>query len=84
MREYVKGISRFQVIQEEYGGLLLRLVADERFNESEKTKLVRGIKEKCGEDMIVDMEFVDEIPLTESGKHWFVISKVSPYLGGSV
>ena len=81
LREYVDGISRFQVIQDEYGRLLLRLITDDRFDDGEKTKLIRRIKEKCGEDMVVDMEFVDEIPQTESGKHRFVISKVSPYLG---
>lgn len=84
LREYAEGISSYQVIQEEYGRLLLKLITDSRFDEGEKARLIEGIKEKCGKDMIVDIEVVDNIPLTESGKHRFVISKVSPYLGGSV
>ncbi len=81
LREYVEGISRFQVVQEEYGRLLLRLVVDDRFDENERKKLVGKIKEKCGADMVVDIERVDEIPLTGSGKHRFVISRISPYAG---
>ena len=83
LREYVEGISGFQVIQEEYGSLRLRLIVYDRFDEGEKMKLLDGIKEKCGEDMTVDIEIVDEIPLTESGKHRFIISRVSPFLRGA-
>lgn len=83
LREYVEGISCFQVIQEEFGKLLLRLIVDDRFDEGEKVKLVKGIREKCGEDMEIDIEIVDDIPLTGSGKHRFVVSKVSPYLGSN-
>ncbi len=81
LREYVEGIKSFQVVQEELGRLLLRLVVDERFDDAAKEKLERGIRDKCGEDMMIEIETVDEIPLTGSGKHRFVVSKVSPYIG---
>lgn len=55
---------------------------DKAFNDDGKAKLVEGIKEKCGEDMVI--EIVDAIPLTESGKHRFVVSKISPYLNSDV
>jgi len=68
------------MIQEKYGKLLLRLVVNNQYNEMAKTKLIKKIKEKCGEDMVIDIELVDEIPLTESGKHRFIISNVSPFV----
>jgi phenylacetate-CoA ligase len=79
LREYVEGISSFQVVQEELGKLLLRLVTDEKFDDEAGSKLTAAIKEKCGQDMTVEIEKVDEIPLTGTGKHRFVVSKVSPY-----
>jgi phenylacetate-CoA ligase len=82
LREYVSGISKFQVIQEEYGKILLKLEAGSGFSEKEKEKLISKIRERCGEDMNVEIETVEEIEQTESGKHRFVISKVSPYLQG--
>jgi len=82
LREYVEGVKSFQVVQEELGRLVLRLVVDERFDEAARSKLISGVREKCGEDMTVDIEEVDEIPLTGSGKRRFVVSKVSPYLRG--
>ena len=80
LREYVQGINKFQVVQEEYGKLLLRLIVNYQYNEKGKENLIKKIKEKCGEDMAIDVELVDKIPLTESGKHRFVISKVSPFV----
>lgn len=80
LRNYIKGIREFQVIQEKYGELILRLVTDELFTENEKQKLLKNIHENCGEDFIVDFQLVNEIPLTQSGKNRFVISKISPFL----
>lgn len=78
-RTYVNGIKQFQVIQEKYGEIILKLIIDELFTENEKQKMLNRIHEKCGENMKVDIELVDEISLTESGKRRFVISKVSPF-----
>ncbi len=82
LREYIAGISKYQVIQEEHGRLLLKLETDQSFTEEEEARLIGKIREDCGRDMKVDVELVGKIPQTESGKHRFIISKVSPYVGG--
>lgn len=76
----VSGIEKFQVIQENYGELLLKLVVNKRFNEREKKKLIEKVHVNCGEDMNVIIKIVDKILSTESGKHRFIISKVSPFV----
>jgi len=76
----VSGIEKFQVIQENYGEILLKLIVNERFDETEKQKLIDRVYENCGQEMEIKIELVDEIPLTKSGKHRFVISKVSPFV----
>lgn len=80
LRTYVRGIKRFQVIQENFSELIIKLETDEFFTECEKNKLLGYIHEKCGKDMKVDIQLVHDIPLTKSGKHRFVISKISPFL----
>jgi len=78
--EGVKGIRQYQVIQREYGCLTVKLVAGPRFGEEEKDELRRRVRENCGEEMKLDIDIVDEIPLSESGKHRFIISHVSPFI----
>lgn len=80
LRTFIKGIKQFQVIQESRDILVLKLIADKNFNDVEEGKLVQKIHEKCGENMDIKVEIVDKIPLTGSGKHRFIISKVSPFV----
>jgi len=80
LREYVDGIIRYQVIQEKPDELLLKLLVNERYSRDEEPVLIKKIKEKCGEDMSIHIEIVDALPLTESGKHRFIISTVSPFV----
>lgn len=80
LREYVEGIKQYQVIQREYGRLLLRLIVDENYSSEGEKKLVEKIKEKCGQDMRVEVEIVDNFEKTASGKHRFIISEVSPFV----
>jgi phenylacetate-CoA ligase len=79
LRTTVNGIKQFQVIQEELGEIFINLIVDDSFTESEKQKLLKKIYENCGDDMKVNIKIVDNIPLTKSGKHRFIISKVSPF-----
>jgi len=80
LRTYVNGIEEFQIIQEEFGQIILKMVIQESFNEKEKQKLLKKVYDYCGEKMKVDIQFVDKIPLTESGKHRYIISKISPFV----
>ncbi|MHA1394706.1 MAG: phenylacetate--CoA ligase family protein [Promethearchaeota archaeon] len=80
LRTFVKGIKQFQVIQEKLDTLTLKLIVDKEFDLKNKNNLIMRIKEKCGNDMKINFQLVDKIPLTESGKHRFIISKISPYL----
>jgi len=76
----IKGIKKFQIIQEKFGELLVKLVVNKDFNEKERKKIISRVHEKCGKEMKICVENVNHIHLTESGKHRFVISKVSPFV----
>ncbi|MBI5739898.1 MAG: phenylacetate--CoA ligase family protein [Nitrospirae bacterium] len=79
MRTHIRGVSQFQVVQEARNIIVLKLVTDDDFKTEYKETLLRLVHEKCGEDMKVNLEFTDKIPLTGAGKQKFVISKVSPF-----
>ena len=70
-------ISKFQVVQKDYGFVVIRLVLrDEiKFN-SYKKKIVDSIKDVMGHDCKVEFEFVDAIEPTKSGKYLYTISEV--------
>jgi phenylacetate-CoA ligase len=76
----IDGIEQFQILQEEFGKIIIKLIINKLFTDIEKQKLFNRIYETCGQNMNVDIQFVDKIPLTEYGKRRFIISKISPYI----
>jgi phenylacetate-CoA ligase len=76
----VKGIKQFQVLQEKAGELIIKVVPEAAFTEEEKRRLLKNAATNCGVEMSVEVRLVDEIPQTESGKHRYVISRISPFL----
>jgi phenylacetate-CoA ligase len=79
LRNYIKGVIQFQIIQERYGEININLKVDKTFTEKEKNKLLKRVHEKCGEEMKINIQLVKEISLTESGKYRFIISKIKPF-----
>jgi phenylacetate-CoA ligase len=79
LRTAIDGILQFQIIQEKWGEIIINLIVGSRFTESQKKRLIQLIHEHCGEDMMIQINLVSNIPLTKSGKHRFIISKVSPF-----
>ena len=80
-RKTVKGIQQFQLVQENVDTLTAKLVTDSAFQKSSLSNLEEQIQERCGSEMRIKFEVLDEIPLTKAGKRKFVISKVAPDFG---
>lgn len=72
----ISGIDQFQIIQETLKHCVLKLVINERWMETARLYLVQNIQKVLGGDVVVTVEFVDDIPLPTSGKRQFTISKV--------
>ena len=73
----VDGVSQFQIIQESLKHCVLKLVINERWTEAARRYLVQSIQRGLGGDVVVTVEFVEEIPLSTSGKREFTISKLT-------
>ena len=75
MKEF-KEVEHFQVIQQNKENLLVKIVKRTDIPQ-EKLELMKSeIQKACGVEMEIEFSFVDEIPLTPSGKRMVTISKV--------
>ena len=72
----IKGVEQFQLIQESLKHCILKVVVNERWTEATRRSLVQCIQKALGGDVIVTVEFVEDIPLAASGKREYTISKV--------
>lgn len=69
------GIKQFQFTQKSKEYAILKIVKAKNYSQSELDLVIQEIHRYCG-DIVIDIEFVELIPLTSSGKHRFTISEV--------
>ncbi len=73
----IEGVSQFQLIQDSFEKCTLKLVINEEWTEKTCDEIVLKIQAKMGTDVTVDVEYVEEIPLSKSGKREFTISRLT-------
>lgn len=76
----IPGVDQFQVIQQKDLSMKVLLIVNNRFMDEGKSKIISGLKEKLGADIQLEIELVDHIKPTASGKHRWVISEASPFV----
>lgn len=76
----VKGIVKFQVIQEKIGEILIRLVVDEHFPQDGAEQVRLQAAKRLGGDDEIAVEIVADIQPAPSGKYRPVISRVAEEL----
>lgn len=79
LRNKVKGFDKFQVLQNELNYIRISVERNILFDKKNQLFLVQLIKDKLGKEMKVELKIVDKITTTTSGKHRWIISKISPY-----
>lgn len=72
----VQGVKAFQIIQNNISSITLKIVKTPSYSVQTEHKIIQMITEKCGDEIKIDIHYVDAIPLTKSGKRRFVISNV--------
>lgn len=78
----INSIRKSQIIQKSYTQLILKVVPSEKlFDEREVDKVIANMKDICGSNMDINVEFVDDIPCEPSGKYRWIISEVNRYEG---
>ena len=72
-----KGIKQFQVIQKKVDSIIIKIVKDDLFDNRRLEFVQHEIRNVLGQNINIDIQFVDEIPLTATGKFRVTISEIS-------
>jgi phenylacetate-CoA ligase len=72
----IPGIAQYRLVQETRSRFKVMLVRDQDFTERTLNQVENGIKEVVGNDALVEVQIVDEIPKDKAGKIRAIISKV--------
>ncbi|MEO7068159.1 MAG: phenylacetate--CoA ligase family protein [Rhodanobacter sp.] len=78
MLKDVKGLRRFQLVQRRLDRLDLAIVRDADFDDSSLAYIHREVAKVLGDSVALDCRFVDDIPLTPSGKLRVTVSELPP------
>jgi phenylacetate-CoA ligase len=78
MLKDVAGLQRFQLVQRRLDRLDLSIVRGAGFDDTSMDYIRREIRKVLGESVQLDCHFVDDIPLTRSGKLRVTVSELAP------
>jgi phenylacetate-CoA ligase len=73
----LEGVESYQIIQESINKLHIKIVKNSKFTSNVEEYLLNSLKELTGGEIDIYIDPVKEIDVPESGKHRFVISKMS-------
>lgn len=73
----VNGLEQFQIFQEQVDKIKVIVKRCKEFDDIQQKILINCIKEKLGDNTIVEIEQVDKIEVKESGKFHWVTSKIA-------
>jgi phenylacetate-CoA ligase len=69
-------VEESQIIQDDYDHIRIKLVPNEKFNDADFDHLINEFQARLGQDVNIEVEIVNSIPRTKSGKFRWVISHV--------
>jgi phenylacetate-CoA ligase len=76
LKDYGHIIKQFQVVQERLGEIDFNIVKGTRFSEAELDKLVLVLRRHLGDELKINLNYVDSIALVRTGKHRHSVSKL--------
>ena len=74
LKEFDHAISQFQVVQTQRGHVDFRIVKGGRYSDSVLSEVVSTFRRYLGDDMRIDVEFVNNVDLIRTGKRLATIS----------
>jgi phenylacetate-CoA ligase len=76
MLKEFSGIERFQVIQKELASITIKLVCNDEFSAKNEQSILDEVNKYSRGDLKINIQKVDDIPLTKTGKHKVTICEV--------
>lgn len=69
-------VNQYQVIQNQDNKISVKIVKGDKYSDEHTELILEMMHKYLGDNVKVNLVFVDSIPIPESGKHRFIISKV--------
>ena len=66
-------VKQFQFYQEKIGEVVLNIVKKPAFSKQDAEYLYWEVSRSCGDDVVITIRYVDDIPLTPRGKHRYFV-----------
>ena len=76
LKDYDYAIKQFQVYQERFGAIELRIVKGGRFSQGVLDQILGQLHDYLGRDLVIDVEFVDSLALVRTGKFQHSVSNL--------
>jgi len=72
-----KHIRQMQVIQEQAGEINLLIIKDSLYSKRDELNVIEQFRRKVGNELNINIRYVDEIERTRSGKYISIINRIS-------
>jgi len=73
----VVGVGEFKIVQHTLREFEVLVVPNAAWQESGRAEIESGLQKRLGGDIRIDLQLVESIPAEASGKHRYVVSRVS-------
>ncbi len=77
LKEFDHAIRRFQVVQEQPNAMIFRVVKGERYSDDVLEEILATFRHYLGDDMRIDVDFVENIELVRTGKRLAAVSRLN-------
>jgi len=74
----MKNIIESQIIQDAVDNIRVKVVKNNKYSDNDEKVLLAGFRERVGESLRIEIEYVGSIERTKNGKFKWIISKVKP------
>lgn len=74
--EFTTKVKEVQFYQKDVYNIVVRLVIREGYNEEEEQKVVACVRERLPEEVKIQIEYIDKVERTKSGKIRYIISDI--------
>ena len=71
-------VGAFKIIQESLSMTRVQITVDHSYGIADEQRICDGLRSRLGQGVTISVEVLEEIPPEKSGKHRYVISKVTP------
>lgn len=70
--KYVKGVVKFQIVQDSPDAIIVNIVKDEIYTDNDEKMFLHELKERLGEKIKIQFKYKQDIPREASGKYRIV------------